>query len=143
MSLKEVTREAQGTSPASATGAQVGDAVAGLDDWQIVTITAQFAADPAGTLDVYVQRYDTGLDKWVDYVHFPTNSAGGGTKSYVVSSVIAPQAIYAVGTDGTPSLAANTYTGGHPGKQCRVWAVGGAGTTTGASVHVTFTGINQ
>lgn len=141
MSLTQIYRWATGDAPDTATGGQIGSDIEGLENWQIVQITAQFAGNTGGTLDVYVQRWDVMLNAWVDYVHFAQAASGAASATYTVSSIVAPQDIYTVGTGTSPALAADTFTGGHPGDKVRVWSVSGAGTSAGATVKVSFHGV--
>jgi len=129
-----------GTSPASATTAAVGAAVGGLDRFSFFEIDAIVIGGTGGTIDLYLQRQvDKTNDIWLDWVHFP-QVAAATTKRYTVSS-IGNGSIVEVGQmntalSGSLVLAANTCVGGHPGDAVRLVAVGGAGTSAGATQTV-------
>jgi hypothetical protein len=132
-----------GTSPGSAATAVVGSVVRGLHDFDWFTIDAVIIGGTGGTIDVTLQRKvqslvdGTAVDVWVDWCHFP-QVAAATTKKYTCSTG-ASTSITEVGTQaaspGTTAatLAANTFTGGHPGPEVRMLATGGSGTSVGAT----------
>lgn len=140
MSTRVFNRNVTGDAPSSASTAALSDTFSGLREGLALTITAQFAGNTGGTLDVYLQRYDDALEAWVDWVHFPQAAAGAASATYVVAQPWPSAAIYTVGTGTSPALAANSFTGGIPGEEVRVLCVSGASTTDGATVTVAITG---
>lgn len=141
--IKDGFRVISGAAPSSATTAIVGAATAGLSSFPFVNVTATFAGNVGGTLDVYVQRYDPGLDAWIDWIHFPQRSAGAASATYYIPGTAAAADIYTVGTGTSFVLAADSHVGGHPGDQVRVYAVSGTSTSAGATVTVSFTGLSS
>lgn len=141
MSLKHLYTYATGDAPDTETNGQIGSDMSGFGDWQTIMVTAQFAGNTGGTLDVYVQRYDSTLAAWVDWIHFPQAAAGAESATYTVNGVVGAQDIYTVGTGTSFALAADSWTGGYPGDKLRVMADSGASTSAGATVKVAFCGI--
>ncbi len=139
MALRQRNAVISGAAPSTATGAAIGSE-SGFEQWASIAVTAQYAGNTGGTLDVYVQRFDPGLDAWVDWIHFPQAAAGASAARYTANGVVAPADIYTVGVGTSPALTADAFTGGHPGNQLRVYAVSGASTTAGATVTVSFVG---
>lgn len=140
MSQRSGFRVITGDAPDTATSAVIGTA-SGLDAFSIINVTATFAGNTGGALDVYVQRFDVGLDDWVDWIHFAQAASGAAAATYFVPGDSSTPDIYAVGRDTTPALAADSHTGGHPGDQVRVYATSGASTTAGATITVSLVGI--
>lgn len=141
MTQRSGFRVITGNAPDTATTAVIGEAVSGLDAFSRINVSATFAGNTGGNLDVYLQRFDVGLNDWVDWVHFPQSPSGQSPTSYFIPGDTSVADIYTVGRDTTPALANDTHTGGHPGDQVRVLAVSGASTTAGATVTVSFVGI--
>lgn len=138
------TQKITGTSPAAASTAVLSGAATAsqLDKYDAFTVVADLVGATGGTLDVYVQRrllLADGTSVWVDWIHFPQLAAGAAAVRYTVAPV-ANNTIVATGLNGTPALASNTCTGGHPGLECRVICTAGASTSAGAAVTVYITG---
>lgn len=123
-----------GTSPASASTAQVGEEAKGLSRFQHFDFVLKEIGGTGGTVDVYIQRFDTNLNEWVDYAHFP-QVAAATTARYVATSqpLTGANPILSVGQGTTPALAANSIIGGHPGDKVRMVVTAGAGTSAGAT----------
>lgn len=141
MSIRSVNALITGAAPSSATTAVVGSSKDGFDAWQFMTATLQSAGNTGGTLNVYVQRFDPGLDLWVDWIAFPQIADGAASAIYMASAYAAPQDIYTIGSGTTPLLGADSFSGGPAGDQLRVIATSGAGTSVGATVKVSFSGL--
>lgn len=131
-----------GTSPASASTAAIGTANGlAAHDWFLIDAT--IIGGTAGTVDAWLQRKVEGVDAWRDWIRFPLVSAAT-TKHYSVQ-VGSGQTIYEVSqgttaSPGTPTIAANTAIGGHPGDKVRLMVTAGAGTTAGATQTVYISG---
>lgn len=134
-------RTITGDAPDSESKAVVGDVVSGLDAFSIINVTAHFAGNTGGTVDVYLQRYDEGLGEWVDWIHFPQAAGGSSSVTYFVPGDASTADIYTVGRGTSPALANDTNTGGHPGDQVRCFADSGASTSVGATITVSLVGI--
>lgn len=142
MSVRQSFKVVSGDAPDSETAASIGTA-SGLEKIPLLTVSAKFAGNTGGTLDVYLQRYDDALEEWIDWAHFPQAASGASTARYSFSAPAQGTTINAVGADSSPTISANTYVGGHPGDQVRVWCDSGASTTEGATVTVSFSGLTQ
>ncbi len=129
-----------GNAPSTATTAVVGSVLAGLEAVEELDITATFGGNTGGALDVYLQRYDDGLDAWVDWLHFPQKSAAAASNTQVVSASQHINDIFVVGTGTSVALAADTFTGGHPGRVLRCLAVSGSSTSSGAAITISVRG---
>lgn len=140
MSSRQTSREIAGNAPSSATSASVGEAD-GLQDTPVLGVTAKIAGNTGGVLDVYIQRWDVALGEWIDWAHFPQISAGAAAARYFIAAPAQAVTIQTVGADSSPSIAANSCVGGHPGNKVRVWAVSGASTTAGGAIEVSFQGL--
>ena len=140
MTTKAVHAVITGDAPNTATSGIIDAALAGFGSWNHVSVTAEFAGNTGGTIDVYVQRFDTVLDAFVDWIHFPQQADAAAEATYYAPGTISVADIFTIGQGATPALAVDSYTGGHPGDQVRVWAVSGTDTTNGATVTVSFTG---
>lgn len=140
MSVMKRIQTVKAASPSTATTAVLGS-IGGLDQFAYFMIDALLAGATGGTLDIYLQRKVVEADattRWVDWLHFPQVTAGAAAANYCATPT-ASAGINAVGAGTSPTLAANTFIGGHPGSEVRVLAVAGAGTTLGASQSVTIT----
>lgn len=129
-----------GDTTTGTTAAEIlGSAANGLRQYDWFTIDASLKGVPLGTLDVYLQRKVTS-DVWADWLHFPQLAAGAARIYYSVPSASATDIrVVGWGTDaspGTPTLAANTFVGGHPGDMVRLVAKQGSATMTGTGVTV-------
>lgn len=128
------------TSPASATTAINSTKWLGLHNYHWFTIDAVIQGATGGTLDIYLQRLvnrtSAGVETWADWIHFTQLAAGASAVQYTAGPN-ADNTINEVGTGdattATPALAANTFVGGHPGRELRIVSVAGAGTSAGAS----------
>lgn len=140
MSVRQRNRLITGDAPDTASGAVVGTVADGLEDWVLVNVTASLVGNTGGTLDVYLQRWDGGLEDWVDWMHFPQLASGASAIIYTVPGTAASASIYTVGLGTTVALAANSYTGGQPGTKVRLYAVSGTSTSAGATVSVSLSG---
>ncbi len=129
-----------GNAPSTATTAVVGSEVSELEMFHDIDITATFGGNTGGNLDVYLQRYDSGLAAWVDWLHFPQKAGAASSNTQTVSASQPVNDIFVVGTGTTPALAADAFTGGHPGKKLRCLAVSGAGTSVGAAITISIRG---
>jgi hypothetical protein len=129
-----------GSAPSTATTAVVGSSIVGLEQFDEIDVSATFAGNTGGTLDVYLQRYDEGLDLWVDWVHFAQKTAAAASSTVAVSASNRSSTITTVGTGTSPALAVGTIAGGHPGHMLRCLAVSGASTTVGATVTISVRG---
>jgi hypothetical protein len=142
MSAREVFTISD-TSPASASTA-VGIAIRGLGKFPFIRLDAALVGATGGALDVYVQR-EIAPNVWADWIHFTQLAAGGAAVKWTafagpgVSTALTGS--YGIGTTATPgvALAANTFTGGHPGDAIRMVYVAGASTSAGAAVLVYVT----
>lgn len=130
--------EITGSAPSTATTAVVGDAVSGLDKYSIVRVTAQFAGNTGGALNVYLQRYDRGRDIWIDWVSFPQKASAAASNIQTLNASQEINDIFVVGSGTTPALTADTFTGGHPGNSVRCVAVSGASTSAGATINISI-----
>lgn len=137
---------ATGTVTAANATNVIGKAITGLAkyDWFILDFTV---SNPTGaTLDVFVQRKieADGLDEWRDWIRLPSLASAAGTKRY--TATISPlNAITEVkgtteASPATPTLAANTNLGGHPGDKIRLVASAATSAATGSTqtMYVTF-----
>ncbi len=132
------------TSPAAASTV-VGASIAGLKDFEFFRLDAELVGATGGTLDVYLQRKITD-NKWADWVHFTQLGAGGAAVKWTLLAgnptlSTAITGSYGIGTDAAPTvaLAANTFTGGHPGEAIRAVYVAGGSTSAGAAVLIHLT----
>lgn len=132
------------TSPAAASTA-VGTVLAGLADYQAFRIDAALVGATGGTLDVYLQR-KVKDNVWADWLHYTQLASGGAAVKWtavagvpVLSTTLT--STFGIGNDASPSvaLAANTFTGGHPGSAIRPVYVAGASTSAGAAVLIYLT----
>lgn len=130
-----------GTSPASASTAAVGSAVNGLAKYDWLIIDATLIGGTGGTVDAWLQRKIEGQDKWRDWIRFP-QVAAATTEHYSVQigtgSTIHQVSQGTTASPGTPTIAADTSIGGHPGDKVRLVVTAGAGTSAGATqtIHV-------
>lgn len=139
MSVMKRVQTVKATSPATAGNAVLG-IISGLDRYAYFVVDALLAGATGGLLDVYLQRKVVeadGTTRWVDWLHFPQLTAGATAQNYTATPT-ASAGINAVGAGTSPTLAANTFIGGHPGAEVRVLAVAGSGTSAGASQSVTI-----
>lgn len=135
-----------GTSPAAAGTALVGAALPGLGIYDWFEFTAILAGGTGGVLDLCLQRrVSVADDVWADWYHFTQLSAGGAAKWawHMRQGATVPTAVgtmvTAVPSNGTITLAANTFVGGHPGDAIRLIGVAGSGTSAGATQTVYVT----
>jgi hypothetical protein len=143
MSLLQKDFKIEGSTPASATTAIVGD-VRGLDKYDWFQISAKLVGGTGGTLDVYLQRWIES-DLWEDWIHFP-QVAATATKYFAATATgVTDPVEVGRGSDASPgvSLAAGKSIGGHPGRRVRAVAVAGAGTTVAGSVRVDIKAFEQ
>lgn len=134
------TKTITGNAPATATTAVLGAEIAGLEAFDEIDVTATFAGNTGGTLNVYLQRYDDGLAAWVDWLAFPQRASGAASASHCASSNQPVNDIFTVGTGTSPALTADSFTGGHPGRKLRCLAVSGTSTSAGAAVAISVRG---
>jgi hypothetical protein len=130
--------EITGSAPSTATTAVVGTAVAGLVKYSRFRVTAQFAGNTGGALNVYLQRYDGGRDIWIDWVSFPQKAAAAASNIQTLDAGQDVNDIFVVGSGTSPTLTADSFTGGHPGNSVRCIAVSGASTSAGATVNISI-----
>ena len=130
--------EITGSAPSTASTAAVGDPVTGLAKYSQLRVTAQFAGNTGGTLNVYLQRYDAGRELWLDWVSFPQKTSGGASNIQTLNASQEINDIFVVGSGTTPALTADTFTGGHPGNSVRCVAVSGSSTSAGATVNISI-----
>lgn len=129
-----------GTAPNSASTALVGTAQSGLQKYDKIVATLASGGNSAGNLDVYLQRRDDQLGRWVDWVHFKQRTVGAAvtyTACFASGPYTGGAVPPAVGVDLVPALAADSYTGGPCGDQVRCIATS-SGAGTGAAVNVSL-----
>lgn len=109
----------------------------GFDQLPIWDITARLIGAAGGTLDVYLQTQDYPSGPWTDIAHFPQLAAAAPAVAYRVvfsrgsaTSVAAVAPTVVNPTDGTPTLAVNTYLTWANGANVRLVIVEGAGVST-------------
>lgn len=134
-----------GTTPNAPGNAVVGVAVGPLDDYDALQVVVTSQGATGGTLDLYLQAtFGDGL--WMEYAHFTQLAAAApaNTKVYTLSksdvTSRAGVAIAPLNANPTPTLAAATVIGGPWGRQFRLVAVAGVGTSAGAAQTVTIYG---
>jgi len=134
------------SSQGAANGAQttVGQVQNGLDDHSSWELTARLNGATGGTTDVYLQTQDTANGPWSDIAHFPQLAAGAAAVAYRVcfkrgsnASVAAVAPTVVNPTDGTPTLAVNTYLTWANGANVRMVIVEGAGVTVSPVQSIT------
>lgn len=130
-----------GLSPASATTAQIGNHVGGLQIYDSLQIVATIRGGTGGTLDLYLQTSVDGAI-WYDYAHYVQFADGAAviTRYCSVSRYSQVTTLTAIGSDLTPALAANTVLGGDFGQRIRLIGTAGAGTTAGTTQTIKILG---
>ena len=130
----QLIRKFTDTSPAAAGNAASGETALNCALYKWIRITAQITGGTGGTTQMVVQSKMAG-DTWVEWASSAAVAAGV-TTVYVFS----PEATAVVSTVGitddaltayTPTLAAGTCVGGHPGDTVRLVWVAGVGTSAG------------
>jgi hypothetical protein len=106
-------------------------------------IDATIIGGTGGVVDAWLQRKIEGVDAWRDWIRFP-QVAAATTKRYSVQ-VMSSTTIHDVSegttaSPGTPTIAANTSVGGHPGDKVRLVVTAGAGTSAGATQTIRVSG---
>jgi hypothetical protein len=127
------------TSPSSNTTTAGTQEAIGLDRYDWFMLDATLTQATGGTLDVYVQRWCSKLAEWRDWIAFPQLAAGSTVFRYTVMTG-SGTSITVVGQGTSPTLAANTFIGGHPGSKVRMCFKAGASTSAGAVQKVCVTG---
>lgn len=143
MSAREVFTISE-TSPAAASTAVGTTVVRGLAKFPFIRLDAALVGATGGALDVYVQR-EILPNVWADWIHYTQLAAGGAAVKW--TAIVGPgvstalTGVFGIGTTAAPgvALAANTFTGGHPGDAIRMVYVAGASTSAGAAVLVYVT----
>lgn len=130
--------EITGSAPSTATTAVVGSPAVGLARYSRIRVTAQFAGNTGGALNVYLQRFDPGLGVWIDWVSFPQKASGAASNIQAIDAGQVSSDVFTVGSGTTPALTADSFTGGHPGNMVRCVAVSGASTSAGATINISI-----
>ena len=133
------TAELAEASPDTASTVASVATIKGLGGFDAIVLDAYLQGATGGTLDIYVQRLAPDGTNWLDYAHFP-QLADGAAAQWYTAELQPALGINAVGSGTSPSLAANTILGGHPGSEIRLVFVAGTGTSAGAAQRLFVSG---
>lgn len=133
----------------NAAGTVIGTTTAGISSgFASISVFAELQGVTGGTLDVYIQTLvqnnaPGAVGTWYDWAHF-AQLAGGAALTTVAShqtkETINPSVMTAVGKNGAPILAVNTFVGGAWGEAMRLVYIVGAGASVGSVQKVTLIG---
>lgn len=131
------------TSPAAASTVVTTQTAEKLEQFDWFTVDAKLQGATGGTLSVYLQRFCSVLNEWLDWLSFTQQAAAGALVRYSIDCRASAVAITTVGQGSSPALTAGVMACSHPGTKVRLVFVAGASTSAGAAQSVVLTGWKQ
>ena len=136
--LSEQTIEV--TSPAAASTVVHTSLFKNLKRFENLVIDASLVGATGGELDITLQRLVNG--EYLDWYQFATLADGASAVRHTINMGMASAtAPVVVGEGTTPALADETLTCPHPGEEVRIVMIARVGTSAGADLVFTITGM--